>query len=65
MQFPKTNRIKQDLNERFGENAILIEEHLKKINWKFYLKLYAALYGIGVASIFVLIISIRVALFAF
>ena len=62
MDFPRTNKIHQDLNEQFGDNAKLLEDVAKKIDWHFFTKLYFAGLGVLLVSIFALIVVIKAAL---
>jgi len=65
MKFGSTNKIHQDINDRFGENAALLEERLKVINWRIFLKFYFALLGILLVTIFALIVVVKTALVIF
>ncbi len=65
MDFPQTNKVHQDLNEQFGDNAKLLEEAAKKIDWQFFTKLYFAGLGVLLVSIFALIVVIKAALAIF
>ncbi len=65
MDFPKTNKHHQDLNEKFGENAKLLEERLKVVDWKLFLKFYFALLVILLVTIFALIVVVKTALIIF
>lgn len=62
MKFPSTNKVHRDLNESFGDNAKILEEKLRSVEWRFFLKFYAAAFGIAVLSLFVLIVVVRLAL---
>ena len=65
MRFPDSNKQHQDLNDRMGENAALLEERLKAINWKLFIKFYFAALGIVLVSIFSLIVVVKAALVIF
>ena len=65
MEFPKTNKIHQDLNKSFGENAKLLEEKLKEVNWRYFSKMYAIIFAAFLASLFLLIAVVRLALLIF
>lgn len=65
MKFGATNKVHQDINERFGENAVLLEERMKVVNWRYFLKFYCAIFGVVLASLFLLIVVIRAALSIF
>lgn len=65
MDFPQTNKRKQDLNDSFGENAKLLEERLKDINWRYFGKAYGIGFAILLASIFLLIVIVRFAFVIF
>ena len=65
MKFPNTNKVHQDLHETFGENAALLEEKLKAINWRLFLKFYFAALGVLLVSLFALIVVVKAALVIF
>ena len=65
MLFPNTNKIHQDINARFGENAALLEEKMKQVNWRYFSKAYSIALGIFLASLFALIITVKFALWLF
>ena len=65
MRFPDTNKQHQDLHSRMGQNAELLEEQLKKINWRLFVKVYFAALGILLVSLFALIVVVKAALVIF
>lgn len=62
MKFPPTNKMHKKFNERFGENAKLLEEHLTKLNWKIWARAYAIFFGIFLVSLFLIIAVVQLAL---
>jgi len=65
VKFPETNKIHQQIEEKMGENAKLLEERLKQINWSVFLRVYASLLGVFLVSTFLIIAVIRAALKVF
>lgn len=65
MRMGSSNKIHQDINEGFGENAALLEARLKEVNWRYFAKVYAVGFGILLASLFVLIVVVRFAFILF
>lgn len=65
MDFPQTNKVHRDLNEQFGNNAKLLEEAAKIVDWQYFIKLYFAGLGILLVSLFALIVVIKAALVIF
>ena len=70
MKFPRGNKFNNtnaapDLNADFGGNAELLEEAVKKIDWKYWVKIYCAGIGLLAATLFVIIVAIRAALAIF
>jgi hypothetical protein len=61
MQFPRTNKIRQDLEDTVGDNAVLLDELLTKIQWRRFFNYYCAFFGIFLASLFLLIVTVRFA----
>lgn len=61
MEFPETNKHHQDINESFGQTAKLVEESMKKIDWLFFVKLYAGVIGCLLATVFAFIVIIKLA----
>ena len=62
MDLPATNKIHQDINEGFGENAKLLEQSLKTVDWKFFVRLYCAVIGLLLVTTFAFIVIVRFAL---
>ena len=67
MEFPPTNKEAQKptLDKTVEGNAELIQEHLRKINWRYLLKLGSKIIGFLGAALFYIIFMIRLALFIF
>lgn len=65
MRFGETNKVHQDINKNFGDNADLLEERLKEINWRYFGKVYGIGFGVLIASLFLLIVVVRVAFMIF
>ena len=62
MNFPKTNKIHQSLEQAVGENAALLQELLESIKWRRFFHFYSAFFGIFLVSLFLTIAVIRLAL---
>lgn len=62
METPRGNKHHQTFPEQVGDNAKLLEELLQQIQWRRFLNWYAALFGILLISIFLLIVVVRFAL---
>lgn len=60
MDFPETNHIKQS-QEKFGNNAKLLEEQAKQINWDLLTKTFFKFYSLFLISLFLLIVTVRLA----
>lgn len=65
MNFPPTNKINQVVDKPFGENAELLENAVKKVNWKYFLKVYAVGFFVLLATVFLLIVTVRLAMLLF
>ena len=63
MRFPPTNKIKQD--EKFGENAKLLEELLDRKDFNKITKSYFVLLSIFLVTIFSIIVTVKFALSIF
>ena len=61
--FPKTN--KQAINETVGDNAKMLEESVKTVNWRLLTRAYLNVLGLVLVTIFSLIITVRLALSIF
>ena len=63
MDFPQGSHIhKQAVVE---DNASLLEEHLKKVDWRYLIQMYLGLWSVLLFSVFSLIAVIRLALMIF
>jgi len=60
MEFPETNHIKQT-QESFGNNAKLLEEQAKLINWNLLVKTFFRFYAMFLVALFALIVTVRLA----
>ena len=65
MKFPPTNKYDQNLEDKFGENAKLLEEFLNRIQWKVIAYHYWVFFGQFLLSIFLLIVIVRLAMVLF
>ena len=66
MRFADTNKIHQKpVNERFGDNAELLEQRIKDVNWQYFGKVYAIGFGVLCASLFIIIVTVKFALWLF
>lgn len=69
MDFPRTNKIPQGLpaklKDAVGENAALLQELLDAIQWRKFFHYYCIFFGIFLASLFLLIVTVRFALWLF
>jgi hypothetical protein len=60
MKFPQGSHIHKA--EEFSDNASLLEEHLKKVDWKYLYKAFLFGWGTFLFCILTLILTIRLAL---
>jgi len=72
LKFPQTNRPydgekkeAEVIKEAFGQNAHLIEEMAKKIDWKLLTQTYFKILAIVLFTIFSLIVTVRLAYILF
>ena len=65
MEFPKTNKLRQSLEAAVGENAALLQELLESIQWRRFLNYYVAFLGIFLISLFLIIVTVRFAMWLF
>lgn len=67
MDFPKTNKIPQhqELSAEFGANAKLLEDVMKKVDWRWFGRAYVVAFGILLVSLFLLIVVVRFAFVLF
>lgn len=61
LEFPHTNKFHQDVEEKFGTNAKVVEDLLKRVDWKFVVHWYSRAFLILVASVFIFIVAVRAA----
>ena len=61
MEFPSINKIHQEAGS-VGENAKLLEEKIKSINWNVFVRFYFTCLGIFLVSIFSIIFIVKLAL---
>ena len=62
MEFPHTNKLHEGLPEQVESSAEVLQEHLKKIDYRLFIKAY--FYGLGVIlfTLFSVIATIRLAI---
>lgn len=65
MNFPKTNKLNEGLPEAVQSSAEILQEHLKKINYKLFVKTYFYALGIFLITLFSVIATVRLALKVF
>jgi hypothetical protein len=63
MDFPRGNRLNKGLPEQAESSAKVLEEHLKKINYKIFIKAYLIVAGLIAVTIFSFIAMARLAIF--
>lgn len=61
MKFPSTNKLHKKFSEQFGENAKLLEERIASLNWKVWAKAYAIGLSVFLATLFLIIATVRLA----
>jgi hypothetical protein len=62
MKFPNGNKIHQDVESSFGNNAALLEEKLKSVDWRFFTLFYTGCFFAFTLSLFILIVVVKFAL---
>jgi len=62
MRFPTGNKVHQDINEGFGENVALLEDKMKRVDWRWFATVYAAAFTMLLVSVFALIVVVKLAL---
>jgi len=62
MEFPHTNKLNEGLPEKIESSVEVLQEHLKRIDYRLFVKAY--LYGLGVVlfTLFSVIATIRLAI---
>ena len=63
MDFPRGNKLDKGLPEQLVSSAQILEEHLKKINYKVFVKFYAIIVGLIALTIFSFVAMARLAIF--
>lgn len=61
MKFPETNKHHQSLEEKFGENAKVLEDLLNRTNKPLFFKWFFIILGLLCFALFCIIVSIRLA----
>ena len=61
MNFPPTNKLNEGLPQQVESSAELLQEHLKKVDYKFLAKVYFYGLGIFLITLFSIIVTIRLA----
>lgn len=65
MDFPKTNKIHRDFESKVGENAALLQALVESVQWRRLFRYYAIGFGVFLASLFLLIVTVRFAMWLF
>ena len=63
MDFPRGNKLNQGVPEELISSAKVLEEHLKKVDYKFFVKAYLLIMGLLTMTIFFFIAGARLAKF--
>jgi len=63
MEFPRGNKLNKGLPEQMESSAKILEEHLKKVDYKVFIKFYAVVVGMISLTIFSFIAMARLAMF--
>lgn len=63
MDFPRGNKLNKGLPEQVESSTKILEEHIKKINYKVFIKFYAVIIGLISLTIFSFIAMGRLAMF--
>ena len=61
MNFPPTNKLNEGIPEAVESSAELLQEHLKKIDYKFLVRTYFLGLGIFLITLFSIIATVRLA----
>ena len=62
MNFPHTNKLNEGLPEQVESSAELLQEHLKKVDYKYLARIYFYGLGIFLITLFSIIATIRLAI---
>lgn len=62
MDFGDTNKVHQEVGDALIDNAKLLEENMKAVDWRFFGKAYAYAMGAVLVTVFAFIVIIRLAL---
>lgn len=62
MDLPPTNKIHQEFEEKFGQNAQFLEDLLKQINWKLFIKAFFIILGMVLLTLFTIVFVVKLAL---
>lgn len=65
MKFPHTNKLEDGLPEAIQSSAELLDEHLKKVDYKLFAKAYFIGLGIFLITLFSIIATVRIAMHIF
>lgn len=63
MDFPRGNKLDRGIPEQVVSSAKILEEHLKKIDHKVFIKFYAITAGLIALTIFSFVAAVRLAVF--
>lgn len=63
--FPRTNKIPQNIEDVVGDNAALLEELASRIQWRRFFYYYVAFLSVFLATLFLIIVTVRFALWLF
>jgi len=61
MNFPRGNKLSRGLPEKVESSAKLLEDHLAKLNYRLFIKVYFAGLGIFLITLFSIIVVARLA----
>lgn len=61
MNFPPTNKLNEGLPETVESSAEILQEHLKKVDYRFLIKTYFLGLGIFLITLFTIIATFRLA----
>lgn len=65
MNFPHTNKLNEGLPEAVESSAELLQEHLKKVDYKFLARAYFYVLGLILITLFSVIATVRLANYLF
>lgn len=63
MDFPRGNKLERGLPEQVESSAKILEEHLKKVNYRLFIKAYLVVIGLISLTIFLFVAMARLAMF--